>query len=86
MGLANNEDTLYFKITKEKSGSTTDTVWIKKDNYPQFISTDCNTTFFHKITAVRHTSHAIQTIHVNNPNVTNDASAEHFYIYFKSNR
>jgi hypothetical protein len=63
-----------------------DTVWVKKDDIPHFESVDCNASFFHNITAVRSTQHAIDSIRINNPSVTYDSSPEHFHLYLKKRR
>jgi hypothetical protein len=77
------EDILIFRV----SGATvlTDTVKIAKTNIPHFESVDCSASYFHKITGVSHTRNAIDSITINNANVTYDATKETFHIYFKSN-
>lgn len=83
MSYTRAEDTFYFGMAQYGTGkTTTDTVWIAKDNLPHFESVDCNPAMFHTITGVRYTRHAIDSIKVNNNKVTyNDAKA-HFLIYF----
>ena len=76
------EDTFFFEI-RNKLGKTLDTVKIKKLDYNHFESVDCNPSFFHTITGVEHTRHRIDSIVINNANVTYDAAKAHFYIYFK---
>lgn len=82
MGYSNPEDTLFFRFFNGAYVAI-DTVWVKKDNYPHFESVDCNASFFHNITAVRSTQHAIDSIRINNPSVTYDSSPEHFHLYLK---
>ena len=77
------EDILRFIFTND-SFRETDTVWIKKDDYPHFESVDCNTTFFHTLTNVRYTRNYIDSIVINNPSVTYDSKTVHFYLYPKS--
>ena len=77
------EDTLYFCITDTTKVSTTDTVWIKKDDIPHFESVDCNPGFFHQLTGVRSTHHRIDTIVINYSLVDYESSTEHFHISFK---
>ena len=77
------EDTLYFCITDTTKVSTTDTVWIKKDDTPHFESVDCNPGFFHQLTGVRCTHHRIDTIVINHSLVDYESSTEHFHISFK---
>lgn len=80
------EDTLYFTVIDQQAHAVTDTVYIKKDNYPYFESVDCNIAFFHNITSVRWTHHAIDSIAVNKQHVDYDASTEHLHLYFKADR
>ncbi len=85
VGYSNPEDTLFFRFSNG-SYVVVDTVWVKKDHYPHFESVDCNASFFHNITAVRSTQHAIDSIRINNPSVTYDSSPEHFHLYLKKRR
>ena len=80
------EDVLVFHFDNSNNDSlhVTDTVWIKKDDYPHFESVDCNTVYFHTITGVRYTSNYIDSIVINNPSVTYDSQTVHFYLYPKS--
>ena len=82
MGYSNPEDTLYFRISNGTYVAV-DTICIKKDNYPHFESVDCSASFFHQITAVRTTHHAIDSISINNTSVNYDTSPEHFHLYLK---
>lgn len=77
------EDFLIFTVAG-KTKTSTDTVRIAKTNTPHFESVDCSPSYFHVITNVSHTKNAIDSIVVNNPNVTYDATKETFHIYFKS--
>ena len=83
VGYTTPEDTLYF-IFKNGSFRAVDTVLIKKENIPHFESVDCNARFFHRITAVRSTHNAIDSININNPSVDYDTQTVHFHIYLKS--
>ena len=83
IGYANPEDTLCFRF-RNGSYAATDTVWIKKENIPHFESVDCSATFFHRLTAVRCTHHAIDSIIINSPTVDYDPQTIHFYLYLKS--
>lgn len=80
---AHPEDVLLLHF-KGSDYETTDTVWVKKDDIPHFESVDCSAAFFHKITQVRCTHALIDSIVVNNPDVTYDATTEHFHVYFKT--
>jgi hypothetical protein len=76
-----DEDVLFFYTGQHK-----DTVWMQKTNRPHFESTDCGLNFFHTITGIRYTRHAIDSIVINHKEIDYDASPKHFYIYFKEYR
>ena len=77
------EDTLYF-FFRNHPFEAVDTVWVKKDNIPHFESVDCSASFFHRITAVRCTHHAIDSLIINNPMVDYDPTTVHFHLYPQS--
>lgn len=84
VGYNNPEDTLFFHF-RNGTYKAVDTVWLKKDNMPHFESVDCNVAFFHRLTAVRSTRHAIDSITIHNPTVTyDDSQTQHLYLYLKS--
>ena len=79
------EDVLVFSFDNgNDSLHVTDTVWIKKEDYPHFESVDCNTIYFHTITGVKYTRNYIDSIVINNPSVTYDSQTVHFHFYPKS--
>jgi hypothetical protein len=86
IGYSNPEDTLFFSLHGADGVRSTDTIWIKKENMPHFESVDCSVAFFHTITAVRYTHYGLDSIVINNPEVTYDPSNEHFHIYIKDRR
>ncbi|MBF1526934.1 MAG: DUF6452 family protein [Segatella salivae] len=76
-------DTFYIDI----NGTTTnlrDTIAVTKTDIPHFESVDCSPAIFHKITAINYTQHAIDSIVIKQPNVTNNVTKSNFFIYFKS--
>ena len=77
------EDVLYFCF-KDKVKTVVDTVWIKKTDIPHFESVDCTASFFHELTGVRYTNHAIDSLVLINPSVTYDDKTVHFYLYPKT--
>lgn len=81
MSYAQDVDVLYIR-----ANALTDTVWVEKTNQPHFESVDCGLNYFHTITGVRATRHAIDSIVVNQKEVTYDATKQHFHIYFKEYR
>jgi len=84
MSYAQEEDELLFEMIDTVTKTlTTDVVKIKKTNQSHFESVDCNPSIYHTITGVSHTKNAIDSIVINNPNVDNDETKEHLYIYFR---
>lgn len=81
MSYGRPEDVLYFH-----TGHLHDTVWIEKTNEPHFESVDCGLNYFHTITGVRFTRHALDSIVINHNRVSYDVTQKHFYIYFKEYR
>ena len=76
-------DTFYIDI----NGTTTnlrDTIAVTKTDMPHFESVDCSPAIFHKITSINYTQHAIDSIVIKQPNVTNNVTKSNFFIYFKS--
>lgn len=85
------EDILYFSFdntflvdSDTVSLHIQDTVWVKKEDYPNFESVDCNAVFFHQLTDVRYTRNYIDSIVIKNPSVTYDPYTVHFYFYPKT--
>lgn len=81
MSYGQDVDRLHFQ-----TGRIMDTVWVEKTNRPHFESVDCGLNYFHTITGVRYTRHAIDSIVINQKEVTYDASQQHFHIYYKEYR
>jgi hypothetical protein len=80
------EDVMVFNFDNDNNSlHVSDTVWIKKEDYPHFESVDCSAAFFHIITDVRYTCNYIDSIVIKNPSVTYDSKTVHFYFYPKSN-
>ena len=77
------EDVLFFRF-KDKDTTVVDTVWMKKDDIPHFESVDCNALFFHEITDVQYTRHAIDSLILLNRSVTYDQTTIHFRLVPKS--
>lgn len=80
------EDVLFFTVSDTLKRTFHDTVVVAKENHPHFESTDCSPSFFHTITSVTTTHHIIDSIKINNKEVTYDASKAHFHIYFGTRR
>lgn len=62
--------------------SAVDTIVVEKENSMHFESTDCAASYFHYITGVTTTHHAIDAVEINNHEVNYDTTKKHFYIYF----
>lgn len=74
-------DTLTFTTLRLNA---VDTVWVEKQNIPHFESVDCSVSYFHTLTAVRHTCIGIDSIVILKNNIDYDLSAPHIRIYFKA--
>lgn len=83
MSYANNSDTFYFLYANKNGKLGRDTIVVEKSNLPHFESVDCNAVVFHVIKSVRFTTHMIDSLSINNANVTYDATPSHFHITFK---
>lgn len=78
---ARDRDFLYFR-----TNHTIDTVTIDKTNIPHFESVDCGMNYFHEVKGIHYTRNAIDSITIQNRDITYDASKKHFYVYFKEYR
>ena len=58
-----------------------DTIWLTHDNIPHIADIDCGAMMFHRITSVRHTTNALDSIKLVNPEVTNEEK-KNLDIYF----
>ena len=79
------EDVLYFHFFAPNYDET-DTVWIQKEEYPHIESLECKAEYFHKLTGVRHTKNAIDSLVIKYSNVDYDDTKIHFYLYPDSER
>ena len=84
MSYTGDQDALFFQLKDTLGHIVHDTIKVSKTNTPHFESVDCPMSYFHTITAVTTSHHAIDSIILVNPNVTYDTSLPHFRIYFKS--
>ncbi len=84
MSYSHAQDVYYFEFT-DKDGTRTDKVMVSKEDRPHFESVDCSPSIFHTITGVSSTNLVIDSIAINNKDVTYDARKPHFIIYLKSN-
>ncbi|WP_240048158.1 DUF6452 family protein [Prevotella brunnea] len=82
----NDADQLLFLYTDTTGTERRDTITMSKTNQKQFEGIDCPPTFFHTVTEMKHTRHRIDSIVIRDPNIDNNETKEHFYIYFNSTR
>lgn len=86
LSYSHDKDTYFFSLAKADTNIVvTDTVVVAKTNTPHFESVDCSPNFFHTITDVSYTRHAIDSIVINNSNVTYNDQQSHFLLYLKNN-
>lgn len=72
----------YRFVFKDAAGQVTaDTLSVSKTNEPRFESVDCSPQYFHTLTAVSSTHHFIDSVVINNSQVTNHVSSAHLLIY-----
>jgi hypothetical protein len=83
MSYANAQDVFHFHIKRTDKQTFTDTVIVNKKDQTHFESVDCNPAYFHTLTGISYTTHAIDSIVIHNTQVNYDASQPHFYIYFR---
>lgn len=82
MSFNNERDTFFINIIDELNTSTIDTIVVSKTDKMHFESVDCAATYFHTLTGVDYTKHAIDSIVLKNKEVDYDSEREHFRIYF----
>lgn len=74
-------DSFFVELVSDVNTSL-DTVVVSKKDRMHFESTDCAASYFHDITDVSTTHHAIDSVVIKKHNVDYDTSKNHFYIYF----
>ena len=79
------EDSLFTLLQDTFKNEWRDTICIYKENYPHFESVDCQATYFHRITGIKTTHHGIDSITIQNREVSYD-KVEHFFLYLKADR
>ncbi|SFG15382.1 DUF6452 family protein [Prevotella sp. KH2C16] len=84
MSYSRSQDVYYFEF-KDSVSTKTDKITVSKEDRPHFESVDCNPSVFHTITGVSTTHNVIDSIAVNNKDVTYDARKPHLIIYLKGN-
>ena len=80
-----SEDSIFTLLKDTVGGVWLDTICISKENMPYFESVDCHATYFHHITELKTTHHGIDSITIQNREVSYD-KREHFFLYLKADR
>ena len=78
-------DTFYFDTQTSEGAQYLDTVAVTKEDYQHFQSVDCAASYYHTLTKVETTTHAIDSIVIHSSHVTNNIPEAHVYLYFKNN-
>lgn len=77
-------DEIALTLTIDEDREITDVVRISKTNIPLFESVDCAPRYNHEITATSSTHNFIDTVMVNNPKVSNNASVTNIYLRLRN--
>lgn len=81
MSYGADTDEIAMTLHLTDSTSVTDIIWITKENIPQFESVDCAPRYNHTLQSVHSTHNFIDTVIINNPKVSNDASVSNIHIH-----
>lgn len=76
------EDLLQITLNDTLGNTYKDTLTIRKTNQIHFESVDCPPNYFHTLTGITTTCHAIDSVVIKNPQIDYDSSKENIYIYF----
>lgn len=77
-------DILYFHLVDTAHNEWRDTISVQKSNQLHLESVECSPQYYHTLLSVSHTNNIIDSIVINEPNVTNDATKQNLYIYLRS--
>ena len=77
-----DEDQLLITLNDTLGNTYQDTLTIQKTNQVHFEAVDCQPNYFHTLTGVTTTRHAIDSVIIKNPDIDYDSSKENIYIYF----
>ena len=77
-------DEIALTMTIDSTQSISDVMRISKTNIPQFESVDCAPRYHHEIEGTSSTHNFIDTVIVNNPKVSNNASVTNIFIRLRS--
>ena len=79
-----DRDTLFFNFTSKDGRKATDRIIMKKTNISHFESVDCPPTFFHNVEEIEHQGTIIDSVRVNDKEITNETTNKNIFIYLKS--
>lgn len=86
MSYAAAADVLVLHLADTAHQSWRDTITVQKASQLHMESVDCSPQYYHTISGVSHTSNIIDSIVINDPNVTNDATKQNLHLYLHSRR
>lgn len=81
MSYVQDEDVFYLR-----TNATMDTIRLRKTNHPHFESVDCGLNYFHTLTGVTFTRHALDSVVIHHQEVTYDPTPKHLHVFFKEHR
>lgn len=79
-----DKDEIAITLHLTDSTTITDIIWARKTNIPQFESVDCAPRYHHELLEAGSTHNFIDTVIINNPKVSNDASVSNIQIHLHS--
>lgn len=77
------QDTCRYYIQPDSAVSLMDTLTFRYTRRLQFLSNACGYAYFFNLQQVLFTKHMIDSVRINNFDVTNNASIEHLRVYFR---
>lgn len=84
MSYGADKDEIAITLHLTDSTTITDIIWARKTNIPQFESVDCAPRYHHELLEAGSTHNFIDTVIINNPKVSNDASVSNIQIHLHS--
>lgn len=84
MSYGADKDEIAITLHLTDSTTITDIIWARKTNIPQFESVDCAPRYHHELLEVGSTHNFIDTVIINTPKVSNDASVSNIQIHLHS--
>lgn len=76
-------DSCRYYLQPDSGASLKDTLTFSYTRRLEFLSNACGYTYFFNLQQVRHTRHLIDSVRINNFDITNNASTEHLRVYFR---